>query len=875
MLPPRYDSTEVEPRILASWEEANLWRCDPASGKPPFSIVIPPPNITGRLHLGHNLVYTLQDLLIRYKRMAGYEACWFPGTDHAGIATQNVVERTLAKEGITRHDLGRDGFTARVWEWKERYGNEIVDQLKVLGCSCDWSRQRFTLDPGLSRAVALAFVRLHREGLIYRGDYMVHWCPRCGTALSDIEVEHEERDGLLYHVRYPLSRGGFVVVATTRPETMLGDTGVAVNPHDERYRHLVGQTALLPLLGRTLPIMGADEVDPTFGTGVLKITPGHDPLDREIGKKHGLPAVDILNPDGTINENGGPFAGLDRFVAREEIVKRLKADGLLEKVIPYRHAIGHCQRCRTRVEPRMSTQWFVRMKPLAEPAIEAVRSGRIQFVPERWAKVYYDWLEGIRDWCISRQLWWGHRIPAWYGPDGEAFIALDEAEARELAAQHYGREAPLRQDEDVLDTWFSAALWPFSVMGWPEKTVELATFYPTSVLVTAFDILFFWVARMAMMGLHFMGEVPFRDVLITPFIVDEHGQKMSRCRGNMIDALEVKESHGMDALRFTMAQGSTKGRDMTVSMHQVDEARNFQNKLWNTARFVLTNTEDLPPTAALDGRALAPEDRWLRSRLSWLVEKVRTELDRYNFHLASDALYHFAWHELCDWYLELAKLRLGGEDPEARVTCQLVLREALDIVVRLLHPFMPFLTEEMWRHLGEKGSLARADYPTPRPEWSDPEAEGQLKGLMELVREVRAVRAEVGVPAGALVDLVLVSGAGAAELATVFAPAVRRLARVAEVGHRAGARPPAGAARGVAGEIAFFLPVGDLVDWEAVRARIQRDLAKATAELGKLDGRLANPQFRERAAAEVVAKATAEAEALRARRLRLERHLAE
>ncbi|GAB4308228.1 MAG: valine--tRNA ligase [Candidatus Bipolaricaulota bacterium] len=875
MLPPRYDPTEVEPRILAFWEERDLWRCNPRSGKPPFSIVIPPPNITGRLHLGHNLVYTFQDLLIRYKRMAGFEACWFPGTDHAGIATQNVVEKALAREGITRQDLGREGFVRRVWEWKERYGDEIVDQLKVLGCSCDWSRQRFTLDPGLSRAVTLAFVRLHREGLLYRGDYMIHWCPRCGTALSDIEVEHEEVDGHLYFVRYPLDGGGHVTVATTRPETMLGDTGVAVNPRDERHRHLVGRTAILPLLDRRLPIVGAEEVDPEFGTGVLKITPGHDPVDREIGRRYGLPVIDIFNPDGTINDHGGPFAGLDRFAAREEVVAHLKARGLLEKVVPYRHAVGHCQRCRTRVEPRISTQWFMRMKPLAEPAIAAVREGRIQFTPDRWAKVYFDWLEGIRDWCISRQLWWGHRIPAWYGPDGEAFIALDEAEARELAARHYGHDVPLRQDEDVLDTWFSSALWPFSVMGWPEETAELRTFYPTSVLVTAFDILFFWVARMVMMGLHFMGEVPFREVLITPFIVDEHGQKMSRSRGNMIDALEVKETHGMDALRFTMAQSSTKGREMRVSFRQLDEARNFQNKLWNMARFVLTNTEGVETAAALDGRPLAPEDRWIRSRLSWLVEKVRTEFDRYNFHLASDALYHFTWHELCDWYLELAKLRLQGDDPEARATCQLVLREALDIVVRLLHPVMPFLTEEIWGHMGGEGALARADYPRPRPEWRDPEAERQLNQVMDLIREVRAVRAEVGVPAGTEVDLVLVSGAGAADMATLFAPAVRRLARTAAVRYTPGAPPPAGAARGVAGEVAFFLPVGGIVDWAVVRERIRRDLARATAQLARLEERLGNPQFRERAAPEVVAKAEGEARALRARCARLERCLAD
>ncbi len=875
MLSSRYDPCEVEPRILDLWERSELWRCDPASGKPPFSIVIPPPNITGRLHLGHNLVYTLQDLVIRYRRMAGHEACWFPGTDHAGIATQNVVERALAKEGTTRWDLGREAFEARVWQWKERYGDEIVDQLKVLGCSCDWSRQRFTLDAGLSRAVTLAFVRLHRDGLIYRGDYMINWCPRCQTALSDIEVEHEDLDGHLYHVRYPLEGGGHLTIATTRPETMLGDTGIAVNPHDDRYRGLIGRTAFLPLLGRRLPIVGADEVDPAFGTGVLKITPAHDPLDREIGGRHGLPATDILNPDGTINANGGPFAGMDRFQAREAILERLGAEGLLEKVVPYRHAVGHCQRCRTRVEPRVSTQWFVRAKPLAEPAIEAVRTGRIAFIPDRWAKVYFDWLEGIRDWCISRQLWWGHRIPAWYGPDGRAFIALDEGEARELARAHYGRDVSLRQDEDVLDTWFSSALWPFSVMGWPEKTAELKLFYPTSVLVTAFDILFFWVARMAMMGLYFMGDVPFREVLITPFIVDEHGQKMSRSRGNMIDALEVKESHGMDALRFTMAQSSSKGREMRVSMRQLDEARNFENKLWNMARFVLTNTADLPAGLDLDARELGWEDRWILSRLSRLTEKVREELDRYNFHLASEALYHVAWHELCDWYLELAKLRLQGADAEARIACQLVLREALDTVVRLLHPFMPFLTEEIWQHMGREGALARAEYPRFRAERVDPEAEERLSRLMELIREVRAVRAEVAVPAAAEVELVLVSGAGAAELATAFAPAIGRLARATSVRHCPGVRPPSGAARGVAGDIAFYLPLSGVVDWDAVRARIQRDLSQADEALGKLDARLSNPQFRGRAAPDVVAKAEAEAAALRVRRARLERHLAE
>jgi len=564
-LPSRYDPNQVEDKIRREWEKNPYWVCNPCSGRPPFSIVIPPPNVTGRLHLGHALNNTLQDIVIRYKRMDGYEACWFPGTDHAGIATQNVVEQELAREGKTRHELGREEFVRRVWQWKEKYGTEIIEQLKALGASCDWTRTRFTLDEGLSRAVRTAFVRLYEEGLIYQGNYLVNWCPRCETAISDIEVEHCEVDGNLYYIRYPLEEGGHVVIATTRPETMLGDTGVAVNPGDERYRHLIGKTAILPILERKLPIVAAEEVDPEFGTGVLKITPGHDPVDFEIGKREGLPAVNILNGDGTINENGGPFAGMDRYQAREAIVARLKEEGLLEKVVPYRHAVGHCERCGTAVEPLISTQWFVRMRPLAEPAIQVVKQGEIRFIPERWTKVYFEWLENIRDWCISRQLWWGHRIPVWYGPDGEAFAAMDEEEAQDKARTHYGQDVELRQDEDVLDTWFSSALWPFSVMGWPEKTPELARFYPTSLLITGFDILFFWVARMVMMGLKFMGEVPFREVYITPLIVDERGQKMSKSRGNIIDPMQVKEKQGMDALRFTLSHASSKGRAWRLS----------------------------------------------------------------------------------------------------------------------------------------------------------------------------------------------------------------------------------------------------------------------------------------------------------------------
>jgi len=875
-LPARYDPREVEDRIRREWEKSPYWVCDPRSGKKPFSIVIPPPNITGRLHMGHALNNTLQDIVIRYKRMDGYEACWFPGTDHAGIATQNVVEQELAKEGKTRHDLGREAFVKRVWQWREKYGSEIIEQLKALGASCDWTRTRFTLDEGLSRAVRTAFVRLYEEGLIYRGDYMINWCPRCETAISDIEVEHKEVDGHLYFVRYPLEEGGHVTIATTRPETMLGDTAVAVNPGDERYRHLIGKTAVLPIIGRRLPIVAAEEVDPEFGTGVLKITPGHDPIDFEIGKRHGLPSVNILNGDGTINENGGPFAGMDRYRAREAIVARLEEEDLLEKVVPYRHAVGHCQRCGTPVEPLISTQWFVKMRPLAEPAIQVVKEGRIRFIPERWTKLYYDWLENIRDWCISRQLWWGHRIPAWYGPDGTIFAAMDEEEARAKARTHYGEDVELHQEEDVLDTWFSSSLWPFSVMGWPDETEDLKRFYPTSLLITGFDILFFWVARMVMMGLHFMGEVPFREVYITPLIVDERGQKMSKSRGNVIDPMEVKESHGMDALRFTLSHASSKGRAWRLSWTQLDESRNFLNKIWNMARFILQNTEDLPEGLSLSGRTLAWEDRWILSLLSRLVGKVREELDRYNFHLAAEALYHFTWHELCDWYLEVAKVRLAGEDEEAKRTCQLVLREVLDVLLRLLHPYMPYITEEIWRHRGHEGTVALAEFPRPRPDLVDPQAERLFELFKELVTEVRAIRAELRVPAGAEVE-VIVSGAeeAARGLLSAFEAAVKKLARASRVRYEEAFTPPPGTAKGVAGPLIIYLPLAGVVDWAAAKERLEKELAKVEAELGKLEARLSNESFRDRAPAEVVAKTEEQAQALRARRARLKRHLEE
>ncbi len=867
-LPKRYQPSQVEGEMYKLWEGGGYFHAVVDPDKQPFSIVIPPPNVTGRLHMGHALNNTLQDILIRYKRMDGYAACWFPGTDHAGIATQNVVEKALEKEGLSRHDLGRERFVARVWEWKEKYGSEIIDQLKALGASCDWDRLRFTLDEGLSRAVRQAFVDLFDAGLIYRGDYLINWCPRCETALSDIEVEHKEIDGNLYYISYPLKEGGSVTIATTRPETMLGDTAVAVNPNDEQHNYLIGKTAILPLLDRPLPIVGAEEVDPEFGTGVLKITPAHDPVDFEIGKRYDLPGINILNGDGTINENGGPFAGMTREQAREAVVARLKEEGYLEKVVPYRHAVGHCQRCGTAVEPIISTQWFVRMKPLAAPAIEAVQRGEIKFHPARWTKLYYEWLENIRDWCISRQLWWGHRIPVWYGPDDTPFAAENEAEAHARARKHYGKDVELCQEEDVLDTWFSSSLWPFSVMGWPEKTEELSYFYPTSVLVTGFDILFFWVARMVMMGLRFTGKVPFREVYITPLIVDEKGQKMSKSRGNIIDPLEVKETHGMDALRFTLAQASSKGRSMRLSTAQLDESRNFLNKIWNMARFVLMSLgEERPP---LPDEITELEDRFILSRLSETTETVRKALETYSFNLASEALYSFIWHDFCDWYLEMAKVRLEAGDESVKG----VLHHGLREILKLIHPFIPFESEKIWQVLNASSEpLIVAQYPVPGRR--DPVAEEEMEMFRELVGAVRMIRAELNVPKEAKVE-VLVKSADQKLWALVEAKegALNVLAGASGWKVSSEIAPPTGSARYVLADAELFVPLAGLIDVEAEKARLSRELERTRQDLDRAERNLNNPAFIERAPKDVVEKEERKREEFLARLARIEANIA-
>lgn len=866
----RYQPAEVEAKIHRYWEEGQFFRA--AVGvvsKVPFSVVIPPPNVTGRLHMGHALNNSLQDLVIRYQRMKGNEACWFPGTDHAGIATQNVVEKQLAKEGLSRHDLGRDAFVQRVWDWKEKYGSEIIEQLKALGCSCDWSRQRFTLDEGLSRAVREVFVKLYNDDLIYRGAYLVNWCPRCQTAVSDLEVEHEDVDGGLYHIRYPLQDGGHVIIATTRPETMLGDTALAVNPEDPRFAHLIGKNARLPILDRVLPIVGAPEVDPEFGTGVLKITPAHDPIDFEIGKTHGLDSINILNGDGTINENGGPFAGMDRPSAQKAVIERLKADGLLEKVEPYRHAVGHCERCDTAIEPLISTQWFVRMKDMAESAIAAVKDGRIQFIPERWSKLYFDWLEEIRDWCISRQLWWGHRIPIWYGPDDRAFAAHSEDEAVSTATLHYGREVELRQDPDVLDTWFSSWLWPFSIMGWPDETDDLKTFFPTDFLLTGFDILFFWVSRMIMASLHFMNDVPFKKVYITPLIVDAQGQKMSKSKGNSVDPIEIMEDYGADALRLALAYATTKGRTMRTPTTQLDDARNFLNKLWNATRFALMHLGDERPELPASIEKL--EDRYILSRLSATTKTVREHLDGYTFNLAAEAVYSFVWHDFCDWYVELIKPRLkDSPDDGVKGVLYTVLRD----IVKLLHPIVPFITEEIWQVLGEQPeSVSRAVYPEAGER--DEAAEREMQALQEVIAGVRTIRADLNVPAKAKLSAVMsvaTQQLGDALMANL--DALRALTGTEEWVIGVGVEAIEGSARKVLACGELFVDVAEMIDVAAERTRLQTELASVGKDLAQVTGKLANEEFLKRAPAAVVEKEQRKRDEFTQKRDRLEANLA-
>ncbi len=841
----RYDPSRVESRWYAVWEERGYFHASTRSRKKPYCIVIPPPNVTAALHMGHALNMTLQDILIRYKRMDGYNALWLPGTDHAGIATQNVIERQLAAEGKTKEELGREAFVERVWKWKEELGSTIITQLKRLGASCDWERERFTMDPGLSAAVREVFVRLWEDGLIYQGDYIVNWCPRCQTALSDLEVEREERDAEFVYIKY-----GPLTLGTVRPETKLGDTALAVHPKDTRYTKYVGKTMEVPSVEGTvtLQVVADKAVDPKFGTGVVKVTPGHDPVDFEIGRRHNLPVRTVIGLDGRMTEAAGKYAGLDRFECRTRIVEDMKALGLIERIEPYRHAVGICYRCRSVVEPLVSRQWYVRIKPLADRAIKAVRTGRIRIVPKVWVKNYYNWMENIRDWCISRQLWWGHRIPVWYcDADKSVHVSRKDLTACPKC------DGPLRQDPDVLDTWFSSGLWPFSTLGWPRKTPELKMFYPTSCLVTGFDILFFWVARMVMLGLTFMGQVPFRDVYIHALLRDAEGQKMSKSKGNVIDPLSVMDQYGTDAFRFTLAALAAQGRDIRLAEERIEGYRNFANKIWNAARLVLTNLNGYDPALARRGTP-AVADRWIVSRRADSVQRVRKALDTYKFNDAASAVYQFLWNEYCDWYLEIAKRSLyQQDDPIRRAVTQRTLVETLETTLRLLHPFMPFITEEIWQRLPHKGdSIMLAAFPKAARKGRDPGAERQMAPVIAIVSAIRTVRSESRIsPAVELrvtVKPAARAAAGPIRDAAALIGALSRSVLTVEPG----AARPAHSAHALAAGAEVFVHLEGVVDLGAERSRLLKEIEKAKKEIAFLEGKLGRRDFVERAPRDVV-----------------------
>ena len=847
-----YNSQETEERLYRFWEERGYFRPQIDWDRKPFTIVIPPPNITGELHHGHAMFIAFEDLMIRYHRMLGEPTLWLPGTDHAGISTQNVVEKELAKQGLTRHDVGREKFEEMLWKWRDEYGGIITHQLRSLGASLDWTRERFTLDEGLSRAVREAFVNLYRKELIYRGEYIINWCPRCRTALSDLETPHEDESGQLYYVRYELEEGGYIEVATTRPETILGDTAVAVNPDDERYEEMVGQIAILPVLGRRIPIIADEMVDPQFGTGAVKVTPGHDPNDYEIGHRHGLETVNIMNLDATLNAEAGPYEGMDRYEAREKLVEDLREQGLLIKIETHVHAPGRCQRCQTMVEPLVSEQWFVKIKPLAQPAIEAVRDGRIRIIPERFTKVYYNWMENIRDWCISRQLWWGHRIPVWYCDDcnERTVVTVDPTECEHCGGKN------IHQDPDVLDTWFSSGLWPFSTLGWPDDSEDLRYFYPTSVMETGYDILFFWVARMIMLGLEHMGDVPFRDVYLHGLMRDEHGVKMSKSRGNVANPLDVVAQYGADALRFTIITGSSPGEDMKLYAEKLESSRNFANKIWQMARFIIGNlpSDYKPPIQGIEahyrGRRLRLEDRWILSRHNRLIGDVTRLLDSYQFGEAGKQIYEFLWGEFADWYIEASKVRLYGQDDSEKEVALQVLVYVFEHALRLLHPFMPFVTEEIWRHLPHDGeSLMVA--PWPEPGLLDERAEAGQQEIWQHIRDIRNRRAEEGWP----VDVKPTSHTVAGEMRDLLESQKDVFAWLARVEPKTIAvrleALPAGSMV-VTGQLSTTLIVE--VDIEKERGRLKQEMANLDGEITRSEQLLANVGFVTKAPPEVVCR---------------------
>ena len=855
-----YDPKQVEDKTYRFWMEKGYFHAEPNPQKKPYTIVIPPPNITGQLHLGHALDCTLQDSIIRFKRMQGYEALWLPGTDHASIATEAKIVEAMRKEGVTKEDLGREGFLERAWEWKKTYGGKIVEQLKKMGSSCDWERERFTLDEGCSEAVKEVFVRLYEKGLIYRGERIINWCPHCLTSISDAEVEYEEHDGHFWHIRYPLSDGsGYLEIATTRPETLLGDTALAVHPDDERYKDLVGKTVILPLVGREIPIVADSYVEMDFGTGVVKITPAHDPNDFEVGLRHNLPVINVMNDDATINENGGKYQGMDRYECRKQIVLDLESEGFLVKVEDHKHNVGSCYRCSTTVEPRVSKQWFVKMEPLAGPAIEAVRSGETKFVPDRFSKIYYHWMENIRDWCISRQLWWGHRIPAWYCQDcGEVIVAKEEPHTCPKCGGCH-----LEQDPDTLDTWFSSALWPFSTLGWPKQTEELKYFYPTSTLVTGYDIIFFWVARMIFSGVENTGKSPFQTVFIHGIVRDAQGRKMSKSLGNGIDPLKVIDEYGADALRFTLATNNSPGNDMRFVEEKVKASRNFANKIWNATRFILMNLSDEVDKPELP-QLLQTEDKWILSKLNTLIKEVTDNLEKFELGIAVQKLYDFIWDVLCDWYIELTKSRIqaGGESAKS---AQKVLIYVMNQCLKLLHPIMPFITEEIWQAMpNDCARIMIALWPQNQEDLVFRQEEEDFEKVMSAIKAIRNRRAEMNVPPSKKARvLVKTLDTDVFESGAMF---IERLASASEV-KVSGVAPQQGedfsdAVQVITDSARIFIPLDELVDKEKELARLEKERKACEKDIAMVEQKLSSQGFIEKAPQNVV----------EAERVKLEKH---
>ncbi|MCX8131145.1 MAG: valine--tRNA ligase [Clostridia bacterium] len=847
-----YDPKQVEDRLYKEWTDKRYFHAEADESKEPFTIVIPPPNITGQLHMGHALDNTLQDILIRWKRMQGYATLWLPGTDHASIATEAKIVDAMAKEGLTKEMIGREKYLERAWEWKKHYGGRIVEQLKKLGSSCDWERERFTMDEGLSKAVIEVFIKLYNDGLIYKGERITNWCPNCNTSISDIEVEYEEKEGSFWHIRYPVKGSAeYLVVATTRPETMLGDTALAVHPEDERYKHLVGKTVILPLMNREIPIIADEYVEKEFGTGVVKITPAHDPNDFEVGLRHNLPQVRVMDDKGKMNENSRQYQGMDRYEARKQIINDLKNLDLLVKIEPHKHNVGTCQRCKTVVEPLISKQWYVKMKPLAEPAIEVVKNGTIKFVPERFSKIYFNWMENIQDWCISRQLWWGHRIPAYYCQDcGYMEVGHDMPDKCSKCGS-----TKFEQDPDTLDTWFSSALWPFSTLGWPDMTEDLKYFYPTNVLVTGYDIIFFWVARMIFSGMEHMGKEPFKYVFIHGLVRDAQGRKMSKSLGNGIDPLEIIDQYGTDALRFALSAGNSPGNDIRFSTEKIESSRNFANKIWNASRFVLMNFDENLDFTKVDAGKFTVADKWILSRINTLAKEVTENMEKFELGIALQKIYEFIWEEFCDWYIELVKPRLYDRESDSRLEAQYVLNYVLGNAMKLLHPYMPFITEEIYTHLiNDDASIMISRWPEYRADYDYPEAEKKMTLIMQAIRNIRNIRAEMNVPPSRRAKVIFVTaGKEEEQTFTEGKSFFERLSSASEIAVQSSKEGiPQDAVASVIAGAEIFIPLEDLIDVEKEIDRLEKEKTNLGKELERVNNKLNNEGFVAKAPAKVI-----------------------